>query len=166
VSNLRPPGFDPQQSINPDPTHLYSDAILLDGFSKTSPMNACHDLFKTYQEWRECSVLEGEAIRCADWPRVNFCQRAKMELQGRIIQFTQAARDHLAKTGGSWSEVEQRLRREVASLIDLENQNGETLAQVRCRALAEEAELDRSSRQLRQVRSYAPVVRSAWSSYS
>lgn len=129
-------------------------------------MSACHDLFKTYQEWRECSVLEGEAIRCADWSRVNSCQRAKMELQGRIIQFTQAARDQLAKTGGSWSEVEQRLRREVASLIDLENQNSETLAQVRCRALAEEAELDRSSRQLRQVRSYAPVVRSAWSSYS
>jgi len=66
----------------------------------------------------------------------------------------------------SWSEIEKRLRSEVASLIDIENKNGETLAQVRCQAMAEEAELDRSSRQLRQVRSYAPVARSAWSSYS
>mgnify|MGYP000921534806 CR=1 FL=1 len=126
-------------------------------------MSACHDLFKTYDEWRDWSVREGEAIRSADWSQVNSCQRAKMELQGRIIQYTQSARNHLTATGGSWSEVEQRLRREVASLIDLENQNGETLAQVRCQALAEEAELDRSSRQLRQVRSYAPVVRSATS---
>jgi hypothetical protein len=129
-------------------------------------MSACNDLFKTYEEWRDWTVREGDAIRGADWSRVNSCQRAKMELQGRIILFTQAAREHLSTTGGNWPEVEQRLRREVASLIDLENQNGETLAQVRCRALAEEAELDRSSRQLRQVRSYAPVARSAWSSYS
>ena len=129
-------------------------------------MSACHDLFKTYDEWRDWSVREGNAIRSADWSQVNSCQRAKMELQGRIIQYTQTARNHLTATGGNWPEVEQRLRREVASLIDLENQNGETLAQVRCQALAEEAELDRSSRQLRQVRSYAPVVRSAWTSYS
>ena len=129
-------------------------------------MSACNDLFKTYEEWRDWTVREGDAIRGADWSGVNSCQRAKMELQGRIILFTQAAREHLSTTGGNWTEVEQRLRREVASLIDLENQNGETLAQVRCRAVAEEAELDRSSRQLRQVRSYAPVARSAWSSYS
>ena len=64
------------------------------------------------------------------------------------------------------TKTKHRLRQEVATLIDLENRNGETLAQVRCRALAEEAELDRSSRQLRQLRSYAPVTRSAWSSYS
>ena len=133
---------------------------------KNIRMSACHDLFKTYEEWRDWSVREGNAIRSADWSQVNSCQRAKMELQGRIIQYTQTARNHLTATGGNWPEVEQRLRSEVASLIDLENRNGETLAQVRCQALAEEAELDRSSRQLRQVRSYAPVVRSAWTSYS
>jgi len=58
------------------------------------------------------------------------------------------------------------VRREVSSLIDLEHQNGEVLAQKRSEALAEQVNLDRSSRQLRQIRSYAPVVRSAWSSYS
>ena len=129
-------------------------------------MSAHHDLLKTYDEWRDWTVLEGDAIRSSDWPKVNSCQRAKLELQGRIIQYTEAARAEVSRSGVSWSEIEKRLRSEVASLIDLENKNGETLAQVRCRAMAEEAELDRSSRQLRQVRSYAPVARSAWSSYS
>jgi hypothetical protein len=129
-------------------------------------VSAHHDLFKTYDEWRDWTVREGEAIRVSDWPRVHSCQRAKMELQGRIIRFTQAARAEVSGSGPSWPEIEHRLRQEVATLIDLENRNGETLAQVRCRALAEEAELDRSSRQLRQLRSYAPVTRSAWSSYS
>ncbi|MDH4372954.1 MAG: hypothetical protein QE510_06060 [Verrucomicrobiota bacterium] len=129
-------------------------------------MSAHHDLFKTYDEWRDWTVLEGDAIRSSDWPKVNSCQRAKLELQGRIIRYTEAARAEVSRSGVSWSEIEKRLRSEVASLIDLENKNGETLAQVRCRAMAEEAELDRSSRQLRQVRSYAPVARSAWSSYS
>ncbi len=129
-------------------------------------MSAHHDLFKTYDEWRDWTVLEGDAIRSSDWPKVNYCQRAKLELQGRIIRYTEAARAEVSRSGVSWSEIEKRLRSEVASLIDLENKNGETLAQVRCRAMAEEAELDRSSRQLRQVRSYAPVARSAWSSYS
>jgi hypothetical protein len=129
-------------------------------------MSAHHDLFKTYDEWRDWTVLEGDAIRSSDWPKVHSCQRAKFELQGRIIRYTEAARAEVSRSGVSWSEIEKRLRSEVASLIDLENKNGETLAQVRCRAMAEEAELDRSSRQLRQVRSYAPVARSAWSSYS
>jgi len=129
-------------------------------------VSAQHDLFKTYEEWRDWTVLEGDAIRSSDWPKVNSCQRAKLELQGRIIRYTEAARAEVSRSGVSWSEIEKRLRSEVASLIDLENKNGETLAQVRCRAMAEEAELDRSSRQLRQVRSYAPVARSAWSSYS
>jgi len=129
-------------------------------------MSARHDLFKTYDEWRDWTVREGEAIQCGDWPGVHSCQRAKLELQGRIVRFTQATRAELASSGGNWTEVEQQLRREVATLIDLENRNGETLAQVRCRALAEGAELDRSTRQLRQVRSYAQVVRSVWSSYS
>jgi len=129
-------------------------------------MSAHHDLFNTYDEWRDWTVLEGDAIRSSYWPKVNSCQRAKLELQGRIIRYTEAARAEVSRSGVSWSEIEKRLRSEVASLIDLENKNGETLAQVRCRAMAEEAELDRSSRQLRQVRSYAPVARSAWSSYS
>lgn len=129
-------------------------------------MSARQDLFKTYDEWRNWTVREGEAIRCGDWNRVHSCQRAKLELQNQIVRFTQAARAELTSSGGDWMEVEQRLRSEVATLIDMENRNGETLAQVRCRALAEEAELDRSTRQLRQVRSYAPVVRSVWSSYS
>jgi len=129
-------------------------------------MSAHHDLLKVYHEWRDWTVREGEAIRSADWPRMHSCQNAKLELQDRIIRGTQAARAELVRSGGDWTEVEAQLRREVTSLIDLEHRNEASLAEVRGRALAERDELDRSSRQLRQVRSYAPVVRSAWSSYS
>ena len=34
-------------------------------------MSARHDLFKTYDEWRDWTVREGEAIRCGDWNRVH-----------------------------------------------------------------------------------------------
>lgn len=129
-------------------------------------MSAHHDLLRIYHEWRDWTLQEGEAIRNEDWPRVHSCQNAKLELQDRIIRSTQTARSELARNGGDWASVEAQVRREVSSLIDLEHRNGESLAQVRSRALAEQAELDKSSRQLRQVRSYAPVVRSAWSSYS
>ena len=129
-------------------------------------MSAHHDLLAIYNEWRDWTLREGEAIRCGDWNRVHSCQNAKLELQDRIIRGTQAARAELVRSGGDWSAVEAQLRREVSSLIDLEHRNEESLSEIRGRALAEKAELDRSSRQLRQVRSYAPVVRSAWSSYS
>ena len=129
-------------------------------------MSAHHDLLRIYHEWRDWTVQEGEAIRSSDWPRVSSCQNAKLELQERIIRGTQAARAEFARSGGNWAEIEAQLRREVTSLIDLEHRNESSLAEVRSRALAEKEELDRSSRQLRKMRSYAPVVRSAWSSYS
>lgn len=130
------------------------------------PMSAHHDLLTIYHEWRNWTLREGEAIRCGDWNRVHSCQNAKLELQDRIIRSTQTARTELTRSGGNWAEVEAQVRREVSALIDLEHQNGEFLAQKRSEALAEQADLDRSTRQLRQIRSYAPVVRSAWSSYS
>jgi len=135
-------------------------------FAPPPSMSAHHDLLAIYHEWRDWTLREGEAIRCGDWNRVHSCQNAKLELQDRIIRSTQTARTELARSGGDWAEIEAQVRREVSSLIDLEHQNGEVLAQKRSEALAEQAELDRSSRQLRQLRSYAPVVRSAWSSYS
>jgi hypothetical protein len=129
-------------------------------------MTARSRLFDAYSEWRRWTVEEGEAIRVSDWPRVRSCQRAKMELQPRIMRFTDDARTETKTAGDDWLAVEVRLRSEVADLIDLETRNGQTLAQVRCLARAEQADLDRSSRQLRQVRSYAPVTQTAWSSYS
>jgi len=73
-------------------------------------VSAHHDLFKTYDEWRDWTVLEGDAIRSSDWPKVNSCQRAKLELQGRIIRYTEAARAEVSRSGVSWSEIEKRLR--------------------------------------------------------
>lgn len=129
-------------------------------------MNARNRLFDTYAEWRRWTVEEGDAIKASDWPRVRTCQRAKLDLQPRIIRCTEDARSETHTAGDNWGEVEKRLRREVADLIEMETRNGQTLAQIRCKARTEQAELDRSSRQLKQIRSYAPVTPTAWSSYS
>jgi len=129
-------------------------------------MSAKDRLFDTYAEWRRWTEEEGEAIRQSDWPKVQDCQRAKLELQPRILKFTDDARTETVGSGVRWEDIEKDLRREVASLIQLETRNGQVLDTVRRLAKAEAAELERTRRQLRQVRSYAPVTQSAWSSYS
>jgi hypothetical protein len=129
-------------------------------------MSAKDRLFDTYAEWRRWTEEEGDAIRQSDWPKVHSCQRAKLELQPRIMKFTDDARTETVGTGTRWEDIEKDLRREVASLIQLETRNGQVLDTVRRLAQAEQAELDRSRRQLQRVRSYAPVRTSVWSSYS
>lgn len=129
-------------------------------------MSAKDRLFDTYAEWRRWTEEEGDAIRQSDWPKVHSCQRAKLELQPRILKFTDDARTETVGTGTRWEDIEKDLRREVASLIQLETRNGQVLDTVRRLAQAEQAELDRSRRQLQRVRSYAPVRTSVWSSYS
>jgi hypothetical protein len=129
-------------------------------------MSAKDRLFDTYAEWRRWTEEEGDAIRQSDWPKVHSCQRAKLELQPRIMKFTDDARTETVGTGTRWEDIEKDLRREVASLIQMETRNGQVLDTVRRLAQAEQAELDRSRRQLQRVRSYAPVRTSVWSSYS
>jgi len=129
-------------------------------------MSAKDRLFDTYAEWRRWTEEEGDAIRQSDWPKVHSCQRAKLQLQPRIMKFTDDARTETVGTGTRWEDIEKDLRREVASLIQLETRNGQVLDTVRRLAQAEQAELDRSRRQLQRVRSYAPVRTSVWSSYS
>ena len=129
-------------------------------------MSAKDRLFDTYAEWRRWTEEEGDAIRQSDWPKVHSCQRAKLELQPRILKFTDDARTETVGTGTRWEDIEKDLRREVASLIQMETRNGQVLDTVRRLAQAEQAELDRSRRQLQRVRSYAPVRTSVWSSYS
>jgi hypothetical protein len=129
-------------------------------------MSAKDRLFDTYAEWRRWTEEEGDAIRQSDWPKVHSCQRAKLELQPRILKFTDDARTETVGTGTRWEDIEKDLRREVASLIQMETRNGQVLDTVRRLAQAEQAELDRSRRQLQRVRSYAPVRSSVWSSYS
>jgi hypothetical protein len=126
-------------------------------------MNARTRLFDAYAEWRRWTVEEGDAIRRLDWPRVRTCQRAKLELQPRILRFTDDAR---VEAGPGWPPVEKDLRRELSGLIELETANGCVLDQARAAARAEEAELDGAARKLRRVRSYAPVQATAWNTYS
>jgi hypothetical protein len=123
-------------------------------------------LFAIYADWKQWSLEEGNAIRQSDWPRMHSCQSAKRALQPKIVETTTAAKSETLESGESWEVLELALRREVAGLIELENKNGEILHSVKKLARAEQAELDRSQRSLRQIRSYAPVSATAWSTYT
>ena len=130
-------------------------------------MSAKDRLFAAYDQWREWSEKEGQAIRISNWPTVRDCQRAKMELQPQILRFTENSRTEHQQTGADWMGTETELRKHVAELIALEMRNNDLLHEVRQTAEAELAECSKNRRNLKQVhRSYAPAGTSAWASYS
>lgn len=130
-------------------------------------MSAKDRLFAAYDQWRDWSEKEGEAIRISNWPTVRECQRAKMELQPQILRFTENSRTEHQQTGADWSGTEVALRKQVAELIALEMRNNDLLHEVRQTAQAEMLEISRNRRSVKQVhRSYAAPGASAWASYS
>ena len=130
-------------------------------------MEAHTQLRALYQEWRELSEREAEAIQTAFWSKVTKCQEAKKELQRRIVSITEVMQSEIATLGLSQSVVDDEMRRIVDELILLESRNGDLLADQRERGKKEESELERSSRNLRQVhRAYAGQQTAAWQSYS
>ena len=48
-------------------------------------------LLELYQEWRKHTETERDAISEGDWRRVKACQKAKGELQPRILKKTEEA---------------------------------------------------------------------------
>ncbi|HTI69010.1 MAG TPA: hypothetical protein VMF06_03545 [Candidatus Limnocylindria bacterium] len=130
-------------------------------------MSAKDRLFAAYDQWRQWSEKEGQAIQASDWPVVRDCQRAKLELQPQILRFTETSRTEHLQTGGDWKGTEREVRRQVSELIALEMRNETWLHEVRERAESQLTECSRSRRSLRQVhRSYVPPAAPAWASYS
>ncbi len=121
-------------------------------------MTSGEELHALYEQWRQLTRSEGDAIRVAAWPQVEHCQQAKAQLQPRISEV--AARLDAA-------EHEKEFRPVVEELIQLEKQNREVLQAQRQVARHQKDELDQASRNLRQIhRGYVPLAPAHWQSYS
>ena len=126
-------------------------------------MDPSAELLELYQEWKSLTEKEGVAILSSNWAEVRHCQKAKQQLQPKIIQSSD-----LAKTApGAGSAFEARIRECINELIQLETRNSETLGK-RLEAVEREKNgLDRTSHRLKQVqKSYTGARGSAWDQYS
>ena len=120
-------------------------------------MTTQEDLGVLLERWRDLTEQEGEAIRAGAWSNVAAFQSCKQSLQATIT----GAAALSAQNTSPW------VRESVAQLIVLERKNVDLIADQRRFAELERAEMDRSSRNLRQVRqSYARTEASHWQSYS
>ena len=130
-------------------------------------MSAKQNLLATYSSWEEWTRREGLAIEEGDWRRLNECQKAKGELQARILLLTQAANVEFVEAAHDAKELERNLSPIIHSLIELERRNAERLADRRRAAGSQLAELDNTSRNLRRVqKSYVQPPQAVWDSYS
>lgn len=130
-------------------------------------MSAFQELSRLYQEWRRLSEAEGEAIRRHEWPAVEECQEAKYKLRSGITMATELYQSDLAHPGGDPLAYDRQFRGIVAELIQLEERNGKWLEDQRRQAREQQADLARTTANLRQVRrAYASDKAAAWTSYS
>jgi hypothetical protein len=130
-------------------------------------MSTGQELFSLYGRWRGLTDNEAEGIRAGAWEQVDECQAAKLELQGQILAATDRFQAVSKATGEPLSEVETQIRKVVGELILLEMRNGELIEDQKQKARHQKDELDRSSRNLKQIRlAYAPSREALWQSYS
>jgi hypothetical protein len=121
-------------------------------------MSATDELTDLYEQWRHLTLEEGHAIESHSWQQVEHYQAAKIRLQPRIIEVSQRL---------DVTVHEGRFRPMVEELMKLECSNVAKLRGQRCSAETQKLELDKSSRNLRQLhKSYVPPARANWQSYS
>jgi hypothetical protein len=116
------------------------------------------ELAALYEQWRNLTGDEGDAIAAGDWTGVEQFQAAKARLQPRIAEISRRL-DSVTH--------ERRFRSLVEELMQLERRNISLLQRRRQAAEVQRQELDRTSRHLRQLhKSYVPPARTHWQSYS
>jgi hypothetical protein len=109
-----------------------------------------------WQEWREWSQRERQAILAEDWAALARCHEAKSRLQSQIAE----GRGTLDCQHGPESAM-------AHELINLEKGNLELLNETRLRLQSQQEEFEASLRNLGRLRqSYAGSLRNGWQSYS
>ena len=121
-------------------------------------MTPADELSALYAQWRSLTEEEGEAIESGAWTQVEHYQSAKSCLQPRIVEVSQRI---------EVAVHELQFRPVVEELMILERSNAARLRDTRRSAEQEKQDLDKSSRNLRQLhKSYVPPARAHWQSYS
>jgi len=121
-------------------------------------MSPSDELSALYAQWRSLTEEEGAAIESGAWTKVEHYQSAKSRLQPRIVEVSQRI---------EVAVHELQFRTVVEELMTLERRNTVRLRETRRSAEQAKQELDKSSRNLRQIhKSYIPPARAHWQSYS
>lgn len=124
-------------------------------------------LLELYRQWHELTGAEGQAIRAAAWNRVEQFQETKYRLQPRILEALETLQSEVSLSGADSEQVERELRSVVSTLISGEKLNVDLLGEQRASLEGSLSELNRSTRNLRQVhRAYSGPPAAAWHSYS
>jgi DNA repair exonuclease SbcCD ATPase subunit len=114
-----------------------------------------------YDQWRQLSLAEAEAIAAARWDRVDQLQETKRQLQGFIDGWLRT------QSAARVRELTEQFRPLLRDLIELERRNAAALSDQLRRAEEQRAALETADRRLRQVRqAYAPPRDAAWQTYS
>ena len=123
-------------------------------------------LWDLYEDWKDLTEQEGAAILSADWVAVRRCQRAKEQLQPKIVRLTEALKAE-AENDQQRAAINIRIRAKVNELIELERKNSAALEKRMAEHQQERAALDETSNRLRKVhQTYSPAQPSIWNQYS
>lgn len=123
-------------------------------------MSPADELAALFAQWRSLTEEEGKAIESGAWAQVEHYQSAKSRLQPRIVEVSQ-------RIGIEVAVHELQFRPIVDELMTMERRNAARLRDTRSSAEQEKQDLDKSSRNLRQLhKSYVPPARAHWQSYS
>ena len=121
-------------------------------------MTPADELSALYAQWRRLTEDEGNAIKSSSWAQVEHYQAAKAKLQPRIVEVSERVEIVLH---------ERQFRPVVEELMEMERRNSTRLRETRRSAERQKQELDKTSRNLRQIhKSYVPPSRAHWQSYS
>ena len=125
------------------------------------------ELWDLYGEWKRLTEKEGAAILTGQWSEVRACQRAKEQLQPKIVRLTDELKAGLTSPTLR-EEIDLLVRKHVNQLIQLESKNHSILEQHMAELELERASLDETASRLRKVhQSYAtPTGAPLWDQYS
>lgn len=123
-------------------------------------------LWDLYEEWKSLTEKERSAILGRNWREVRRCQRAKEDLQPRIISLTEALKTERAARE-PLEAINLRIRHHVNELIAMEMENSSILEKCMAEAEQEKAGLEETSSRLRKVhKSYGAAPAPVWNQYS
>jgi hypothetical protein len=129
-------------------------------------MRSAAQLWDLYDEWKRLTEKEGAAILASNWAEVRRCQRAKTQLQGRIVQFTDVLKTK-GESPSDQTELNSHIRVRVNELIRLENENQSALSRRMAELHSQRSALDETSTRLGKLRkSYVPAPHPIWNQYS
>lgn len=129
-------------------------------------MNA-QDLAVLFDDWRDTTRAEREAITNGRWTEVAEHQEHKRALQRAIVRTTDEWQQRWPRTGETSADYERRFRPVLSELISLETQNASLIDELRAVAQGELNRTEQSASTLRSVRrAYGSEARAHWASYS